>query len=100
VLALLLGLSGTSLSGMNRLVESVPESPCCCCCFFPLLRLGIDSIDKLKSKLGDMRGELQDTHRFQEVYNYSFQWACEVSVPLRLEKQQQQQAGRGQHGGL
>lgn len=42
-----------------------------------LLRLGIDSIDKLKSKLGDMRGELQDTHRFQEVYNYSFQWACE-----------------------
>lgn len=50
----------------------------CVTCCPSLLRLGIDSIDKLRSKLGDMRGELQDTHRFQEVYNYSFQWACEV----------------------
>lgn len=43
-------------------------------------RLGIDSIDKLRSKLGEMRAELQDAHRFQEVYNYSFQWACEVCL--------------------
>lgn len=44
----------------------------------PDSRLGIDSIDKLRSKLGEMRSELQDAHRFQEVYNYSFPWACEV----------------------
>lgn len=46
-------------------------------------RLGIDSIDKLRSKLGEMRSELQDPHRFQEVYNYSFQWACEVRTAYK-----------------
>jgi hypothetical protein len=55
-----------------------PAGPACLHVFAPTCRLGIDSIDKLRSKLGEMRGELQDPHRFQEVYNYSFQWACEV----------------------
>lgn len=45
-------------------------------------RLGIDSLDKLRGKLGELRGELQDTHRFHDVYNYSFQWACEVRAAV------------------
>lgn len=42
-----------------------------------LSKLGIDSLDKLRGKLSELRGELQDTQRFHDVYNYSFQWACE-----------------------
>jgi len=47
-------------------------------CAAVVSRLGIDSLDKLRGKLSELRGELQDTQRFHDVYNYSFQWACEV----------------------
>lgn len=43
-----------------------------------LSRIGVDSIDKLRVKLPELRAELRDPGRFQEVYNFSFSWAREV----------------------
>jgi hypothetical protein len=43
-----------------------------------LTRMGTDSLDKLRSKLPELRGELRDPARFQEVYAFAFSWAREV----------------------
>ncbi|KAF8065504.1 Dcun1d1 [Scenedesmus sp. PABB004] len=42
-----------------------------------LSRLGVDSVDKLRAKLPELRAELRDPARFQEVYNFAFAWARE-----------------------
>lgn len=41
-------------------------------------RMNLDSLDKLRSKLPDLRAELRDPQRFQDVYNFAFNWAREV----------------------
>jgi hypothetical protein len=43
-----------------------------------LSRMSCDSIDKLRAKLPELRGELRDPARFQEVYSFAFSWAREV----------------------
>eukprot|EP00775_Hariotina_reticulata_P012415 gene12415-12550_t len=51
-----------------------------------LSRIGVDSIDKLRAKLPELRAELRDPGRFQEVYNFSFSWAREKGQKcLQLE---------------
>jgi hypothetical protein len=45
-----------------------------------LTRMGTDSLDKLRAKLPELRGELRDPARFQEVYNFAFSWAREVGL--------------------
>lgn len=41
-------------------------------------RMNVDSIEKLRSKLQDLRAELREPQRFQDVYNFAFSWAREV----------------------
>lgn len=41
-------------------------------------RMNVDSIDKLRAKLPELRAELRDPTRFQEVYSFAFAWAREV----------------------
>jgi DCN1-like protein 1/2 len=43
-------------------------------------RMACDSIDKLRAKLPELRGELRDPARFQEVYSFAFGWAREVRL--------------------
>lgn len=43
-------------------------------------RMNVDSIDKLRGKLPELRGELRDPQRFQDVYNFAFSWAREVML--------------------
>lgn len=42
-----------------------------------LARLGVDSVEKLKRRLPDVRNELRDEHKFREIYNFAFAWAKE-----------------------
>eukprot|EP00882_Tetradesmus_deserticola_P003375 GHRQ01003571.1.p2 GENE.GHRQ01003571.1~~GHRQ01003571.1.p2 ORF type:complete len:254 (+),score=115.01 GHRQ01003571.1:293-1054(+) len=42
-----------------------------------LTRMGTDSLDKLRAKLPELRAELADPARFQEVYSFAFSWARE-----------------------
>eukprot|EP00879_Flechtneria_rotunda_P004663 GHRR01004924.1.p1 GENE.GHRR01004924.1~~GHRR01004924.1.p1 ORF type:complete len:254 (+),score=83.75 GHRR01004924.1:305-1066(+) len=51
-----------------------------------LTRMAVDSIDKLKAKLSELRTELRDPKRFQDVYNFAFSWAREKGQKcLQLE---------------
>ncbi len=43
-----------------------------------LQRMGVDSVEKLKRRLPEFRQELRDPVKWQEIYNYTFGWACEV----------------------
>lgn len=48
-------------------------------------KMGVDSVDKLKAKLPSLRAELQDEHKFKEVYEFSFNFSKELnqkSLPL------------------
>lgn len=48
-------------------------------------KMGVDSVDKLKAKLPALRAELQDEHKFKEVYEFSFNFSKELnqkSLPL------------------
>jgi hypothetical protein len=47
-------------------------------------RMSCDSVDKLRAKLPELRGELRDPARFQEVYSFAFSWAREVHCRLDL----------------
>lgn len=40
--------------------------------------LGVDSIDKLKSKLTQLEHDLQDLHKFKDFYQYTFNYAKET----------------------
>ncbi|GBF90080.1 hypothetical protein Rsub_02788 [Raphidocelis subcapitata] len=42
-----------------------------------LQRLGCDSLEKIKRRLPEMRGELKDPAKWREVYHYAFAWAKE-----------------------
>eukprot|EP00878_Enallax_costatus_P003752 GHUV01003968.1.p1 GENE.GHUV01003968.1~~GHUV01003968.1.p1 ORF type:complete len:254 (+),score=70.65 GHUV01003968.1:404-1165(+) len=49
-------------------------------------KMNVDSIDKLRSKMPELRAELRDPHRYQEVYNFAFSWAREKGQKcLQLE---------------
>jgi DCN1-like protein 1/2 len=37
-----------------------------------MVRLGCDSLDKLKAKLPTLRSELQDSTKFREIYGYGY----------------------------
>lgn len=43
-----------------------------------LCDLGVDSIDKLKSKLTQLEHDLQDLHKFKDFYQYTFNYAKET----------------------
>jgi len=43
-----------------------------------LQQMGADSIEKLKRRLGEIRGDLSDQNKWREIYNYAFNWAKEV----------------------
>uniref|UniRef100_A0A383VM88 Defective in cullin neddylation protein n=1 Tax=Tetradesmus obliquus TaxID=3088 RepID=A0A383VM88_TETOB len=42
-----------------------------------MTRMATDSLDKLRAKLPELRAELRDPARFQEVYSFAFGWARE-----------------------
>ncbi|KAG7675062.1 hypothetical protein Ndes2526B_g07910 [Nannochloris sp. 'desiccata'] len=39
--------------------------------------LGIDSLEKLKAKLPQLRAELLDPNSFREIYNFAYKFSCE-----------------------
>lgn len=42
-----------------------------------LQKLGLDSIEKLQKRLGDLRSELKDETKFKEIYKYAFMFSRE-----------------------
>ncbi|KAK3025090.1 hypothetical protein RJ639_044330, partial [Escallonia herrerae] len=42
-----------------------------------LQALGIDSLEKFRERIPFIRSELKDEHKFQEIYNFAFDWAKE-----------------------
>ncbi|CAI5992866.1 unnamed protein product [Closterium sp. NIES-64] len=40
-------------------------------------RLGVSSAGELKARLPALRSEINDDHKFREIYNFSFDWAKE-----------------------
>ncbi|GBG26548.1 Defective in cullin neddylation protein 1 [Hondaea fermentalgiana] len=38
--------------------------------------MGVDTLDKLKQKIPDLRAELKDDELFKEIYFFAFGWAC------------------------
>jgi DCN1-like protein 1/2 len=44
-----------------------------------LVKMGCDSLDKLKKKIPELRSEVRDEDRFKDVYNYAYGFSCEVS---------------------
>ncbi len=45
-----------------------------------MLKMGVDSVDKLKKKLPDLRAELSNPDRFHDIYNYAYLFSREVSL--------------------
>jgi DCN1-like protein 1/2 len=43
-----------------------------------LMKLGVDSIDKLRKKLPELRGELSSDVTFRPIYNYAYGFSREV----------------------
>ena len=43
--------------------------------FMNLASLRVDSAEKLKNMRDELRAELRDVEKFQEIYRYSFSWA-------------------------
>ncbi len=43
-----------------------------------LLKLGCDSVDKLRKKLPELRAELNVEDKFKDVYAYAYKFSCEV----------------------
>lgn len=43
-----------------------------------MLKMGVDSIDKLKKKLPDLRAELKNEDKFRDVYNFAYMFSREV----------------------
>lgn len=39
--------------------------------------LGVDSIEKFREKIPELRAELKDEQKFSEIYNFTFDWAKE-----------------------
>ena len=42
-----------------------------------MIKMGCDSIDKLKRKLPELRGEVHNEERFHDIYLYTFGFLCE-----------------------
>ena len=45
------------------------------------VKMAVDSIDKLKKKLPELRAELKQEDKFKEVYNYAYNFSREVRPP-------------------
>ena len=43
-----------------------------------MLKMGADSVEKLKRKLPELRAELKDESRFRDVYNFAYLFSREV----------------------
>lgn len=51
-----------------------------------LSKMGVDSVEKLKRRLPELRQELRDPSKWHEIYNYAFSWAREKGQKcLQLE---------------
>ncbi|KAL0363058.1 UNVERIFIED_CONTAM: DCN1-like protein 4 [Sesamum calycinum] len=37
--------------------------------------LGIETVEQLKEKIPFMRSELEDSHKFRQIYNFAFDWS-------------------------
>lgn len=44
------------------------------------VKMGVDSIGKLRKKLPELRAELRDATKWQDIYNYAFSFAREVGA--------------------
>eukprot|EP00967_Tisochrysis_lutea_P094610 scaffold137605_cov17-Tisochrysis_lutea.AAC.1 len=44
-----------------------------------MLKMGVDSVDKLKKKLPELREELNNPDRFHDIYNYAYMFSREAS---------------------
>lgn len=42
-----------------------------------LVKLGCDSIEKLKSRLPELRSELKNDEKFKDIYNYAYLFSRE-----------------------
>jgi hypothetical protein len=49
-----------------------------------LMKLGVDSIDKLRKKLPELRGELSSDVTFKPIYNYAYDFSREVGREAAL----------------
>ena len=47
-----------------------------------LLKMGVDSVDKLKKKVPELRKEIANPDRFHDVYNYAYMFSREVWLGL------------------
>jgi hypothetical protein len=47
------------------------------------VKLNVDSIDKLKAKLPELRAELRDPGKWREIYNYAYSFSREVRYRWR-----------------
>jgi hypothetical protein len=45
-----------------------------------MVKMGCDSLDKLRKRLPELRAELAQEERFREVYNYAYMFSREVGV--------------------
>ncbi|KAJ9528545.1 hypothetical protein QJQ45_020474 [Haematococcus lacustris] len=46
-----------------------------------MVKLGCDSMDKLRNKLPELRAELKSPSRFKDIYNYAYTFSREVRLP-------------------
>mgnify|MGYP006291554771 CR=1 FL=1 len=53
-----------------------------------MLKMGVDTLDKLKSKLPELRAELSNPDRFHDIYNYAYMFSREVRMRGWTHKQQ------------
>lgn len=45
-----------------------------------MLKMGCDSVAKLKAKIPELRKEIKSNERFRELYNFAYLFAREVSL--------------------
>lgn len=43
-----------------------------------MFKMSTDTIDKLRKKLPELRGELHGDDKFRDIYNYAYKFSCEV----------------------
>lgn len=49
-----------------------------------LVKLGVDSVDKLKRKLPELRAELKHDDKFREVYSFAYNFSREVRAGVEF----------------
>jgi DCN1-like protein 1/2 len=42
------------------------------------VKMGVDSIDKLRAKLPELRADLRDANKWRDIYTYAYMWSREV----------------------